>query len=206
MGDAFVFAVNIAVEGPTDRIVAERLLWHVNLPLGGVYGERGKGYLLQKLAGYNAAARINPWLVLIDLDQSGPCAPQYLGQILPEPNPLMLLRFPVRAIESWLLADAERLSRFLGVSEARVPLNPDDESNPKATLVNLARASTNSSVRYDMVPRPESGRAVGPGYTGRILDFVTSAPYSWRPEVAAAHSESLNRCLAALQVLRDSAL
>ena len=110
----------------------------------------------------------------------------------------MCFRLAVRAIESWLLADAEQLAAFLRVSSAKIPVNPDGEHDPKMTLVNLARYSTKKNIREDMVPREGSGGKVGPGYVGRVIEFAQL----WRPEVAAERSDSLRRCLAALETLK----
>jgi hypothetical protein len=49
-----------------------------------------------------------------------------------------------------------------------------------------------------MVPRPESGRQIGPAYTSRLIQFVEDTQAGWRPEVAAAVSDSLARCLRSL--------
>jgi len=40
---------------------------------------------------------------------------------------------------------------------------------------------------------------VGPGYSSRILEFVEQSRNQWRPEVAIENSDSLRRCIAALQ-------
>jgi hypothetical protein len=49
-----------------------------------------------------------------------------------------------------------------------------------------------------MVPRPASGRSVGPAYASRLIEFARSA---WRPEIAAERSESLRRAIASLERL-----
>jgi hypothetical protein len=69
-------------------------------------------------------------------------------------------------------------------------------------MVNLANHSRNPTIRQDMVRRPGSGSRVGPGYVGRLIEFITATNHLWRPEVAAEHSDSLRRCLEALQTLR----
>ena len=116
----------------------------------------------------------------------------------------------VREVEAWLLADAARLGRFLGVPAARIPLSPDTLRNPKQEMVNLARRSRSRSIREDLVPRPEGGRQVGPAYTSRLIEFVQGAANGWRPavvpclrkgEVAAGASNSLARCLRSLAAM-----
>jgi hypothetical protein len=49
-----------------------------------------------------------------------------------------------------------------------------------------------------MIPREGSGRAVGPAYTSRLIEYVETA---WRPREAAQRSESLRRALVCLERL-----
>lgn len=116
----------------------------------------------------------------------------------------MRFRLAVRAVEAWLLADAERLADFLSIRPARVPQLPDALDDPKKALVGLARRSRSSAIREDVVPRPGSHRPVGPGYTGRIVQFVTGPKSLWRPDVAASNSDSLRRCIQGLRTLTSS--
>jgi len=193
--------VNVLVEGVTDEAVARRLLEAVGLACGNVYGKHGKGALLERLPNYNRAARFAPWLVLVDLDHDADCAPPFVRNVLPEPAAGMRLRVAVQAVEAWLLADAERLAAFLGVRAALVPPDPDAEHDPKTTLINLARRSRRQAIREDIVPREGSGGRVGPGYAGRLIEFVMDADRRWRPGVAARRSDSLRRCVETLETL-----
>lgn len=196
--------VKLVVEGPTDEAILRRVLELVGVPCGSVYGRRGKAYIEKQLSNYNQAARWSPWLVVVDLDKSAPCAPLYVRARLPNPSSLMHFRLAVRATEAWLLADAERLADFLGIPPARVPPLPDTLDDPKRALVDLARRSRTSSIKEDMVPRPGSHRRVGPGYPGRIIQFVTGPKSLWRPDVAASNSDSLRRCIQGLCTLTSS--
>jgi len=191
--------INVLVEGPTDEAIARRVLTHVGLPCGTVYGKAGKQHLLARLPSYNEAARRSRWLVIVDLDNDDKCAPPFVQAALPTPSSGMQLRVAVRAIESWLLADADRLAASLGISPAVVPRDPDMEENPKCTLVNLARRSRRKAIRGSVVPRPGSGADVGPGYLTWVTEFVAAAGDGWRPEVAAEYSDSLRRCVSALR-------
>jgi hypothetical protein len=103
----------------------------------------------------------------------------------------MCFRVAVRAVEAWLLADRESLAGFLRVSPSRVPPDPESLDEPKQAMVNLARQSRSRAVQEDMVPRPGSGRSVGPAYASRLIEFAQS---TWRPEIAATRSDSLRRC------------
>lgn len=107
----------------------------------------------------------------------------------------------MRQIEAWLFADRERLARFLSVASSRIPQDPESLDNPKQTMVNLARQSRRRQIIEDMVPRPNSGRNVGPAYTSRLIEFVQDATNGWNPGVASRLSDSLNRCLRCLHQL-----
>ena len=115
----------------------------------------------------------------------------------------MRYRVAVRAIEAWLLADAERLAEYLGISQALIPRFPDQDDHPKRTLVNLARRSRKRVIREEMIPRPGSGAQVGPGYLSCVQAFVSAGSSIWRPQVAQERSDSLRRCLHALQTWRS---
>jgi hypothetical protein len=190
-----------AVEGDIDEAVLRRVLKHIGLQLGDVYGREGKPKLLQRLSGYNNAARFSPWVVLIDLDRDCPCAPPCARAWLPEPSVQMSFRVAVRAVEAWLLADRERIASSLAVNLRRVPRNPDGLAQPKVELVNLARQSRSRTIREELVPRQGSGRTVGALYTTYLIAFVEDAVSGWRPDQAANHSDSLRRCIHRLRSL-----
>ena len=166
------------VEGTTDEAVLRRVVEHLGATLGPVYGKTGKASLLKQLHSYNQAAQFWPWIVLVDLDQDAECAPPARAQWLPDPASRMCFRIAVREVESWLLADRETLADFLGIALSRVPTIPENLDDPKAVLVNLARSSRRRDIRVDMVPRPESGRQVGPAYASRLIEYAQGP---WRP-------------------------
>jgi len=197
-------AIMGAVEGDVDEAVLRRLIEHVGAAPGTIFGKKGKGFLQTRLRGYNRAARFDPWVVLVDLDQDEECAPLLRTLWLSTPEPKMCFRVAVQAVEAWILADRERVSRFMGVRMSRVPSRPESEPNPKATIVQLARQSRRRDIRQDMVPSVKSGRAVGPAYVSRLMEFVLDTQAGWRPEVAARSSESLRRCLRRLRTLAGS--
>lgn len=192
-------SVTVAVEGKHDEPVARRIIAHVGLTTQVVYVAGGKVPLDARLPGYNNAAKGAPWLVLRDFDHDAPCARALIAAKLARPAPLMRLRFPVRSIESWLLADAERIAAFLSVPVGKIPASPDGEAHPKLTLVNIARRSRKKAIRDDMAPAEGTSAIVGPGYTSRIIEY---ASVHWRPGTAARRSPSLARCIAALESLK----
>ncbi len=190
--------VTIAVEGTTDKVVAERVLDYAGFKVGFAYITQGKAKLLRNLSGYNSAARLAPWFVLCDLDREA-CAPQFIQRHLPTPSKQMRFRVAVRETEAWLLADADQIAHFLAIPSATVPATPETLLDPKEALVSLARKSRSRSIREDMVPAERAMRHVGPGYETRIIEFAST---HWRPEVAAVRSPSLAHCIKALRTLK----
>lgn len=189
--------VNILIEGRSDEFVAKQLLQHVGLEVGTVYGSKGKAHLLERLPNYNQAAQFTPWFSIIDLDTEL-CAAKAIALWLPRPAKGMRFRIAVRAIEAWLMADKEKMGDFLAVSPFKLPSYPELETNPKETLISIARHSRSSSIREDIVPRQGSGAKIGPLYVARLNEFTEK---HWRPEVAAQCSDSLLRCIRALSAL-----
>jgi hypothetical protein len=187
--------VDIAVEGYLDEIVLTKLLGSIGIQVLGTHGRRGKGHLRKRIQSYNQAARHGRWVVLVDLNNDAECAPPFVASWLPSRNPNLQFRVAVRAIEAWLLADREAIADFLAVSEARIPMQPENEPNPKATLVEVARRSRRRTLRRDIVPRPRSAARQGPGYTSRLIQFATGY---WDPGRAARHAPSLKRGLDSL--------
>jgi hypothetical protein len=190
-----------AVEGLVDEAVFRRLVQCVRASPGSVHCRNGKADLLRRLPGFNAAARHGPWLVLVDLDHDEDCAPPFRAAKLPDPAPAMCFRIAVREVEAWLLADRERFAEFLDVDPSRLPARPESVADPKEQVVALARRSRSRDVREDMVPREGSGRAEGPAYSSRLIEFVSDVRGGWRPTVAGRSADSLARCLRCLRRL-----
>jgi hypothetical protein len=188
-------AISGAVEGLVDRAVLQCLIEHVGAVPGPIYGGTGKAQLRRQIGGYNNAARFSPWVILVDLNREAECAPPLVGTWLPDVAPQMAFRVVVRTIEAWLLGDRQRLAAFLGVGVTRVPREPETLPDPKGAMVDLARQSRRRTIRDDMVPRPASGRVVGPAYTSRLVEFATDRRHGWRPAVAARSCDSLARCV-----------
>lgn len=190
--------LSAAVEGEVDEVVLRQVVAHTGARLGAVYGKQGKAHLKKRLADYNHAARLAPWVVLLDLDQDAECAPPLRARLLPDPAPHLCLRIAVHETEAWLLADREALAEFLAISVKRIDLAPESLPDPKQALVNLAARSRQRAIWEDMAPRPGSGRVVGPAYTSRLIEFATR---HWRPAIAAQHADSLARCVRRIQDL-----
>lgn len=189
--------VNLAVEGDTDVPVAERLIGLLGLEPHAVVTGPGAPNLDPRIPEFNRSGDHVNWLILRDLDQDASCPAELVANLLGR-QPLarrVALRVPVRAVESWLLADREGFAREFSVALSQLPEDPDSLEDPKRRLIDICRRSRRTDVRRGMTPRQGSGRSVGPEYVTRIVAF---ARFEWEPERAADVSESLRRSLAAL--------
>lgn len=184
-----------AVEGVVDEAVFKRLVGDLHCHQGPVYGKKGKDFLRTRITAYNAAAQFSQWMVLVDLDEDFRCAGELRNDWLPHPAQMMCFRVVVRAIESWLLADSERFSRYFGVAQRQIPDNLERELHPKIALISVIGHSRRREIREDMLPRFGSGRDVGPAYTSRLIGFASDTENGWRPTIAATKCESLGRCI-----------
>lgn len=193
--------ISSAVEGVVDEAVVKRLIIEAGGEIGPIYGKRGKDFLKRRIKGYNNASQHNPWIVLIDLNRDADCPPPLKNVWLPNPGQFMCFRIAVREIEAWLLADRERFASFFRVRLSDVPADPELLNDPKETLIELAKQSRSRDIRLDMVPRPGSGRKIGPAYVSRLIEFVSNPQKGWRPERAARSSDSLNRSLTRIRQL-----
>lgn len=189
-----------------DEVVLRSLIHHVGAQPGGFYGKHGKQYLLKYMQAYVRAARLEPWVVLIDLDHDADCpVPVRRNWLLRgaahDPVPLLCFRIAIREVEAWLLADRERIAEFLGVPARWVTRHPEALEDPKREIIGLVARSRVKRLKAEMLPRPGSFRDVGPAYNSRLIQFVMCSRNGWRPEVAAQSSESLRRALACLRRL-----
>jgi hypothetical protein len=187
--------VNIAVEGDLDEVVLKKILASVGIQVANAYGRAGKPKLMQNVGRYNLAAQHGSWVILVDLDNDAECAPPFIESRLPGRNPNLQLRVAVRAVEAWLLADRSEIARFLGVPQQRIPVNPEDEERPKATLIAASRSSRNRTIRGDIVPSIDSTAREGRGYTARLIEFTAKF---WDPGRAAERAPSLKRSIDSL--------
>lgn len=157
---------------------------------------RGFGYLKRNISGFNKASNGMPYLILTDLDDEE-CAPIMIKEWLPETrNPNLIFRIAVREVESWVLADRPAFAKFFSISENKVPRKPDELSDPKAYLINLARYSRKRTIREDIVPKQGSTAKQGPAYNERLISFVQDA---WNPSNARKSSPSLERAMKAIE-------
>ena len=140
-------ATYLVVEGLADSFVLSRLLQHVGVNDVQPRVLGGKPKILDNLSKYNEAAQYSTrWLVVLDLDESADCAPNYAHRILPTPSSGMELRIAVRSIEAWLMADRGKMAQFLKIPAANFPQNPDTEKDPKRFLIDLIRRKCRGAI------------------------------------------------------------
>lgn len=188
--------MNLATEDEVSEIVLKRLLASSDrYAVGYAYRQGGFGYLRRTIGGWNTAAKGIPFVVLTDLDATA-CPVRLIDDWLPNgKHPNLLFRIAVREVESWLLADPENLSDFLGISRRLISLTPDEVPDPKAAIINLARKSRSRIIREGIVPRRGSTAQIGPDYNGCLGRFVGER---WDIEVATSNSTSLARTVSRL--------
>ena len=99
-------------------------------------------------------------------------------------------------IESWIMADRSAFADWLDIARSNAPLQPEETTDPKRMLVDLARRSRNYDTRSgrsglirvlrDGLHRP------GPEYNTLLSEFATE---TWNPEVARSNAPSLDRAI-----------
>lgn len=188
----------VVVEGALEIPAARKMLKALSLPSEEVQviDKHGKERFWADAFKYNqAAATLGSILGITDLDQF-PCPSGLIQKHLKQGrHPKFILRIAERELESWLLADTDSMAKFLNISIDLFPPDPDAESDPKQTLVNLARRSRKTSLREDIVPEHGSRHPVGKGYQSRMVEFIEER---WRPLKAQDKSESLRRAIKAI--------
>lgn len=192
--------VYYAVEGDTDAPVAEKLIRLAGFDPRPTRVAGGKSLLDPRIPALNRSGIALNWLIIRDLDHDAPCASELIDRLLQgrEVAPRVSLWIPVRAMESWMLADREGFAGEFGIALQRLLNSPDDLDDPKQRLIDLCRRSALRVVRDAMVPRSGSGRRTGPEYANRITGF---ARRTWNADHAARRSPRLRRTLASVRDL-----
>jgi hypothetical protein len=191
--------IDALVEGVTDEAVARKIVQATGHDFGVCYGKRGCGYIREKARLFNAATPHRPMLTLVDfMDTKAVCPPEVLYVWIPNRHVNMLFRVVVREIESWLLADRDNFSKFIGISQGRLPTAPEALDDPKRTVVNLARKSKYRYIRQAIVPSKDSSAQVGALYASEMIRFIGA---HWDIQAARQLSPSLEKCMHRLEQL-----
>lgn len=163
-----------------------------NLVIDRVVVTGGNGPLKAGVKRFIAASHALPHVVLTDLDSS-PCPLALLSDwgadCLP---PRVLFRVAVREVEAWLMADRSGIAGFLSVPIVKIPACPEAETDPKQTLIGLARKSRKRRLMQELVPQAGSPNRVGPLYNTRLVEFASSV---WDVEQARERAPSLDRAM-----------
>lgn len=195
--------VTVGVEDLLSESVAKRLL----LDYAPIFqeirteGKTGYGQLKGRFSSFNMIARYRePVLLITDLDNPKSCPIALIREWSQgfEIETDLLFRVVVVEIETWLLADRVGMSQWLEVSDVLIQRHPESITQPKETLVGLARRSPNRRLREAIVPPPGSTRSVGPGYNDCLGEFAVQ---HWNIEAARLNSPSLDRAIVRIDEL-----
>ena len=152
---------------------------------------RGNGKIKRQINAYNRASEYGYYFVITDLDNND-CAPSLIRDWLPAtPNNQLLFRVAVHEVESWLLADRGNFASFFSISPNLVPLDPDNEADPKRTVISLAKKSRKKEIREAIVPVDDYA-INGPGYNIQLQSFIQNI---WNIDSARKNSPSLDRTI-----------
>jgi len=156
----------------------------------------GYGKIKRQIHAYNSAAQHGYYFIITDLDSRYQCGPTLINDWLPELRTSQLVfRVAVHEIESWLLADKKNFASFFSISEKLIPLKPDDDADPKQTVLSLARRSRKREIREAIVPIDEYAHT-GPGYNNKIQSFIQGY---WNIDIARKNSPSLDKTIRSLE-------
>ncbi|MEW6234963.1 MAG: hypothetical protein AB1656_06215 [Candidatus Omnitrophota bacterium] len=190
--------IRLAVEDDLSEAALRRILDYSNRDflVNVCYGKQGVNYLKKHISAYNHAAKIIPYLVLADLDRAE-CPPALIQEwLIRAAHPNLLFRVAVREVEAWLLADGEGIADYFHISPSLIPRNVEEITDPKQTLINLAKKSRKKDLREAIVPPHGSARKQGPDYNGAMIGFVEKR---WNIDNAVHHSISLERAYSAIK-------
>jgi hypothetical protein len=191
--------INSLVEGNMDEAAAIRIIEAAGHTHGTCFGKKGCGYIEKKIQQFNLTAHHIHYLALVDfMDTKLDCPAEVISNWLPYQHSKMVFRVVVRELESWLLADRSNLAKFLKINIAMLPLDPEQISDPKLSLVNLARKSKSARIRDALVPSTGSTAQEGKLYASEMKTFITEI---WDIESARKTAQSLDKALISLERL-----
>ncbi|MFY7998790.1 MAG: hypothetical protein ACOVSW_09340 [Candidatus Kapaibacteriota bacterium] len=184
-----------------ENILRKTLQDFPSLEIDTISVTNGYAALQKGFPGYNAASEYAPYLVMTDLDNTT-CPAKMLAKWLPSTpkHPNLLFSIAVREADAWVLADRAPFAAFLGVAQSKIPLRPEEISNPKELLITIARNSSKRDIREGLVPNGSA--RTGKLYNTLLGKFIDTA---WDPKRAQSHAPSLARFLQRLSERSQSA-
>lgn len=187
-------SIQLVVEDELSEMVLRKLIEYSGreFSIHRVLRMGGFGQIKSRVQQFKNACHATPHIVLTDLDYYG-CVPELLrawgASTLPS---ALLFRVAIREVEAWLLADRTGIAEYLTVPLVKIPLRPEDELDPKQTLINLARRSRKKRLAEEIVPAIGSRNSIGPLYNMRMGEFVRNV---WNVSRAIENSRQLDRAL-----------
>jgi len=194
--------VQISAEDEVTMAIVERLVktYRPDFQIGEKRPIRGS-QLQQYAPIFNRAE--TPMIMLTDLDLC-PCPPQLIKDWFKDDvlNPNLVFRVAVAEAETWLMADREGLSRWLGIQPDFIPKSKVIDSKKQIDeltfsykpslflMMELASKSPKTDLKNALIPL--KGAKKGPGYNGVMLPFIKSI---WDPEEASKNSYSLRKAI-----------
>jgi len=196
--------IALATEDELSEAVGKRLISEVyrSFEVNLTFRKGGFGYLRANIRKFCEVARLQPVLVVTDLDNAD-CAAALIAEwthrtVRPK---TLCLRVAIREVEAWLLADHDGIRQMFGSRVLNLPDNPDPIVDPKRCLLKLALRAP-KDVRADLIAEAGAIALQGLGYNRRLVEFVQCI---WNPTDAAYRSESLRRALNRLKELAPEA-
>lgn len=197
--------VVIATEDDLSEVVLRKILFDISVDYNvhTSLGKVGFGYLKQKIVSFNKMAKFMPVIVLADLDRAESREALLESWLPGEKSDGLVFAVAVREVESWIMADSESFSDFLGVSKTVIPRAPDSIEKAKWKLLEVVGRSTKRTIKDEILPKRGSTSPVGLGYNENLSKYVLE---SWSLERARAASPSLGATFDHLLNLKDSIL
>ncbi|GAB4091607.1 hypothetical protein [Flaviaesturariibacter terrae] len=191
---------NAVVEDQLTDVLLQKVSAEKGLEIAHVYGNSGNAYIRRNLHRFYQASKQFPYLIVTDLDALE--CPIKLRQKweVPDTTTKFCLRVAVREVEAWIMSDRKSFAEFLGISQAAVPLNIEENSDPKALLINLAKRSRKRIIREGIVPL-DKYTSIGPLYNDLLSEFVTS---HWSSEAACEASPSCLKLINTLEYFKEN--
>lgn len=182
----------LVVEDELSEAVMRKVLAHHggSLRIGTVITSGGFGNIKTSFAKFKTACRALPHIVFTDLDQHACPSSLKSDWRIGDLPPSLLFSIAVRSVESWLLADRDRMAAFLRIPTVKIAQAPESLADSKRELISLARRARSRRLASEICPELGSVARQGPLYNAHMIRFVRE---SWRVSVAANSSQSLAR-------------
>jgi hypothetical protein len=198
--------VDIVGEDPVTKAIIERLLsdYREDVSIKERVPVRG-GQIKAYAPKYNLLG--SPVIMLTDLDEYD-CPPSLISDWFGN-NPInenLLFRIAQEEAETWLMADREGFSKWLGVSVDLIPKpRKIDKRKPIYEIIcpmkpslymmrEIASKSSKTELKDLLIAR--EGAKKGPGYNSALLPFIKN---KWDVNNAASNSHSLAKAISRLK-------